>query len=868
MRTKQYLAALCLPLAFAACSDEEFVTDSPSLGSRGTINVTLNATKPGFDGVNTRIGMDGDDFVWEQNVDMLGAALADGARKGEIANDVYVNYPFTAQSSGAVSAFNSKSAIAEGNYLFYYKYEDHLGRGPLDLSLPAQKYDVAADKDAKQQAVKYMKMISPIVNLSEGVKYKDAQNYNLNLKFVNLYTMVQVKISSKNITAGATPKLKKVTLNAAGGGENGFVRTATANMEKIANKGKSPSYIVEPGADTKQIADADMNAAIEAIEALVGGAVNANPSTIYASDGLTKGAAELDIDGDLALSEAAPTELYILAPKGTYADGLVLTVETTEGVYTKEITKTPAGENLVLANQIQKMTADLDFKTNVKAPREFSIGSTDDWNNAIGFIDSHSGTYMGNLPTLKLTADVAVASLPIYPVKVTADAPKTLTFSGDFVLDKGGKMLDADNGTNVTLCVASGATLTLNDKSEFVIQNNGTLNVNANQTKKIINLGTMTVGGTVSLSAGLENGKEAVVEPDAAAAIEGTVEIPEGKSLTIETAEGLKNKVGTITVNGTLDNKYASANEGKIIVGAKGTLAGDAAITNTGTIENSGTLTLGTLTNEGGTFVIMSKSKGNGTAKINKGTVEVKDVSDFATTQGAGDKKYKFGETAEAPAVTAVATNETEYTTAVSAEGITNITLSTQEKWNIGGEGNLDVPGKNLTLKGVKVTIGAAVNGNITAEGTSEIAASKALIITGALTVNKEATLTVGKNVTFNAASQSIAGTSIAKILGNLIVKAGAKLYFAEAEVGSAEVTSAGLTVEGNITTGGNVGAGVFGVYLDGDGTKFKNWGNIISLTGESGEKINAGQISAAEAQSGEATAKGIGANAEVAFVE
>ena len=79
-------------------------------------------------------------------------------------------------------------------------------------------------------------------------------------------------------------------------------------------------------------------------------------------------------------------------------------------------------------------------------------------------------------------------------------------------------MLDADNGTNVTLCVASGATLTLNDKSEFVIQNNGTLNVNANQTKKIINLGTMTVGGTVSLSAGLENKEDLLADIEQALA--------------------------------------------------------------------------------------------------------------------------------------------------------------------------------------------------------------------------------------------------------------------------------------------------------------------------------------------------------------
>lgn len=72
MRTKQYLAALCLPLAFAACSDEEFVTDTPSLGNRGTVNVTINAEKPGFDGINTRMTIDGNKFMWEKDKDMIG----------------------------------------------------------------------------------------------------------------------------------------------------------------------------------------------------------------------------------------------------------------------------------------------------------------------------------------------------------------------------------------------------------------------------------------------------------------------------------------------------------------------------------------------------------------------------------------------------------------------------------------------------------------------------------------------------------------------------------------------------------------------------------------------------------------------------
>lgn len=302
MRTKQYLAALCLPLAFAACSDEEFVTDTPSLGNRGTVNVTINAEKPWFDGINTRMTIDGNKFMWEKDKDMIGAARVDHSTMGTVEDKVDVNYAFTAQSNGAVSAFNGKSPIAKGHYLFYYSYADHLEYAKMDLSVPVQEYNVEAataenGKNALQQAVGYMKMISPIVDLSEkGVGYADAQNYDLNLSFVNLYTVVKVNISAANIKEGTTPKIQKVALNASG---SGFVKEAFANMENIA--GGRNANVVAPNAETKQIDDADMMTAIDAIEELVGAASSSTAAAIYEQTGVTTatGPAELNIKGEI-----------------------------------------------------------------------------------------------------------------------------------------------------------------------------------------------------------------------------------------------------------------------------------------------------------------------------------------------------------------------------------------------------------------------------------------------------------------------------------------------------------------------------------------------------------------------------------------
>lgn len=836
MRTKQYLAALCLPLAFAACSDEEFVTDTPSLGNRGTVNVTINAEKPGFDGINTRMTIDGNKFMWEKDKDMIGAALVDGAALGSIGNEVFTNYAFTAQSNGAVSAFNSKAAIGKGHYLFYYSYADHLGREEMDLSVPAQEYNVETataenGKNALQQAVGYMKMISPIVNLSEGVGYADAQNYDLNLSFVNLYTVVKVNISAKNIKDGTSPKIQKVTLNASG---SGFVKTATADMTAIS---ASKSNVVAPNAETKQINDAEMAEAIAAIEELVGEADNSSVATIYENE--TKAPAELNIKGELALSATETTELYILAPKGKYNGGLTLEITTSEGTYTKEISK-PKNADLVLGNAIQPIAAELDFNANVTLPKKFSIATVTDWNNAIDFINNHSQSYIGVTDIeFALTADVTVASLPKFGVKVTGE--HTLTLSGNNTIKD--KFVTSDAAT---LAVAAGATLTLDVEScNFKnILNNGTLNVNASQDKKIINYGTMIVGKDATLSAGLDNGK---------VGIEGAINVAEGKVLTITTA-AMNNAAGTITVDGTLTNDIASNNTAKIIIGKKGTLNGNAAITNTnGTIENSGTLAVA-VTNSNGTVIAKVGGKGDNSSTITNGMVIVEDVTTFSALGGSDE--YSFS---GASVATEVA-NNTEYATANGATAITNIILTTQS-WTISAE---PTNATTLTLKGVELVLETGLTGKsivVDGTGTSSITAESAMAIaTANLTVNEGATLNVGNYITFNAAAS--ANTQEATILGTLNVEAGAKLYFGTATVGSNVVSGAMLTVKGNTAA---AVAGVFGVDVS-TRSNFKNWGTIVSENGETDGASNAGQISASQNQSNNATSKGLGIGADITF--
>ena len=580
MRTKHYLAALCIPMAFAACSNEDFVNEVPSLEARGTIDVTLNVKKPTVWTADTRLGINENyKFVWEKDVDMIGAAVADGAVLGDINTDhkVPYNYAFSALTSAETSSFNGKSPISQGHYLFYYGYTDILDRGYLDLSVPAQTYKVEDTKTAIQQAVSRMKMIAPIVNLADGVNFVDAQTYNLNLSFVNLYTLVRVTVNSENFPDGVTPKLEKITLNTKTGSSVGFVKNAHANLAVIA--GNSKANVVTPGADG-MLVEGDMTEAKEKVNELILNASNSGVSTIYDQTGVDNsdksGPVTLSIDGDLSLSTTEPTVLYLLAPKGTYNGGLTLTVETSEGTYTRDIER-PSGKDLTLGDDIQGIAAGLDFSDgsgNVTLPESFPIASADDWAHVVDFVNSHSVAYIGETVEFALNADIEVSTLPAFPLSIIGS--KTLTLADDYVMTE--KSAAKFTASGIKLGVKAGATLTLDAAVAFEsIVNNGILNVNADQTIGITNYGTMNVASkNVSLSGGVTNG-------DDTEEIKGIINIAKDKVLTIETA-ALNNKVGDINVKGELVVNSASANAGTIT--NDGTISGSAAITNTGTIKN------------------------------------------------------------------------------------------------------------------------------------------------------------------------------------------------------------------------------------------------------------------------------------------
>lgn len=832
MRTKHYLAALCVPMAFAACSNEEFVNETPALGSRGTVNVTLSAEKTSSWGVDTRMTIDENNrFVWEKDVDNIGAAMADGAAFGTIQNDVLVNYPFTANNTGNASDFNAKSAIAQGNYLFYYGYTDVLDRGMLNLGVPAQTYNVAETKTPIQQAANQMKMISPIIELADGVAYKDAQEYKLNLSFVNLYTMVKVVVSSKNFPDGVVPTLKKISLNATGADgatTKGFATTANVDLTVIA--GTANANVVAPEKDGTLDED-KMAVANKAINVLINGATGAVPSTVYQTTDAVYGPATLAVEGSLSLNATEEVILYILAPKGDYTTtGLTLDIETSEGNYTKAF-KATSPAKMILGDGIQPLTADLNFDAdngNVTLPLSFEIASAADWTTANAFVASHALSYVDKTVTLNLIEDIEVAALPKFNATITG--AKKLTLSGASAI----KLDPAIVASTVPMIVKAGATLTLDAKADFAsIENNGTLVVNADQDKAIQNNGTMNVQKDATLSGGVTNGKAETLTDDA---IAGTINIAAGKKLTIGTV-ALTNEVGEVNILAKSE-----------LIGVADMVVNKAIINNFG-VQNA------VITNADGTVNIEKGSSSAAGKTITDGTAVVKDIAEYSGLAAA--KRHVFA--VDVVVVTSVSNAGLYGKANTTGLGITNVVLDGGD-WTLanakGGDAtkiivaptttvtDLTLAAANLTFDGV-----ATLAKNISAEGASSISVKGIVetVITGALTVKEAATLTANNLVNFNELKTS--NDKVATILGTLNVEAGAKLYFKTATVGSADVAGAKLNVKGNVK---GIATGEFGVQDQG----FKNHGTVSSLAGS--DKVPAaGKVSQPENVGNTATFKG-----------
>lgn len=879
MNKKFYLAALGATLAFAACTEEELVSvpTQVSLENREKIELEITANKS--DIVSTRITSEAGEeagvftFKWEKDIDKLGAAMADGKALGTVNtdNNVYISYPFTANTSDVSSSFSGKSSIAQGLYFFHYPYHDHLGRTALDVSVPAQAYDATSETAAIDQAMKYMKMITPIVKLNQngvnGVTYEAAQSYKLPLTFEKLYTIVRVDITAKNIEEGNAPAVEKVVLRAGVNADEptpNFIKTAKLNLSELTiadNKKINGTNPVEYEFDEANFVARRK----ELHDAIYEG-------RIYTSDA-TEGDIELSVKG-VTLSNEGTQSLYVLVPKGNW-ENVELAIMTSEGKYTKNIAALNIGETGTVdpgvdvstsdaekanaelygkRDNIQPITAALDFNLdgtgNVILPEIFDVSSETEWDNNVTFLKNHAIAYINKQITFMLKKDITIKNLPVFKLVIDTDRDddgnnitRKLTLKSDYTINA--ENVEQFNAPYVTLAMTSNKTLTLDaTMTGFkAIENSGTLVVKAYQDKPITN--NRNANMTIDASVEVGNITNA-----------GTINISKDKVLT---AKITNNKYGTVNLvagstkwnvsNGTMNN-----DGGTININAGTTVAGQA-ITNYSTINHAGILTAN-ISNTGSkakTINIKKGAVGNGSATINGGKIVVEDIADYAKVMGEPTKKYVIS----GSTVTAVVNNYTEYALANNDDsGLTNITLAAGN-WayvlTSVAEADKDkklftAPNKDkisgIEYKGgtLKLNDKAALEAAINFTGTTTVVcpadiegvilASK---IIGNIT-NSEA-LTISEGVTVN--SKDGFGTTNANLNGNVTVKSGAAMFFNTATVEKGKE----LIIEGDIRKSNSNNKLVTNPAVFGVNGAFKNKGYIESKAG-TGKDATPGQVS------------------------
>ena len=802
MRTKQLLvSAMALPLLFAACSQEELVSDnSNSLTGRKTVqNVVINTDVPA-----TRMEF-GNGYEWVAG-DQFGACLMDEfapSNDGNWWNDftlvdyIQTNYPFTRQES---KNWTSEAVMQEGNYFFYFPYNYNMGgkRTPIRLTVPTEQY--VKDGEATSTVLNNQLFLaySPIV--AEEGKEQEVLDLTMqpvlafpafNLKNVGTgsLTVKRIAFTAESGTvlgkteSNATMWPAEYELKAQGFNNTGFAllddkgqRSAlTGQLSPVGDK-KVSKVVVTFGEEGIELSSQE---AAWAYIMLPPATNLVNPKLyIYTDAGL--GIAELDakhtdagtgnitnITNDRALTSFEyndDAQVYITFDNTAMDQPFDLTTSSTsdlEDLVEWSQNNTAATLNATITGdkvQITKKIYDILAKNNnmvlnIKcanagdATITIPAGIPADVFDRINF----ENVNVVNKTDLTLAKDVKKNN--VAPAKITNEA--TITLAGNSY-DLTSTMVD-NNGT-VTFQAADGKVMTvsmgntnggkyLNNTDKGTVTVATDVNVTAGG---IVNNGTLTINEDVTLDGRIENG-----------------------------ANGSKN--GIINVNGAWTTKFqAGANYGVINVAATGSItipSGSKFTNNANVVTNPQTQAVefeSVINNSGaingitnnGTIVMKNANARLATESSSTGEIDNTEGSNYVTKQVSETVFCVVTEAIKASALDDLIKDANAKRLDISgsitidpAEDETDVTVEVVE---VNVEGNLKIDGAEKTLRFVNGTTGTTVNINA---GTTEITARSTVSLgangkcDGTLNLTDDATLIIANNARLYGNKGTVNGT-------------------------------------------------------------------------------------------------------------
>lgn len=212
MKTKHLLFAAALPLAFAACSNEEFDSQNNSSSElskeqRPLVEVKLDFQKGE---PSTRVDYDGIEYTWNAN-DQIGALLMDKFKSNnrpfgstaeaweketwyqhyELIDGIHTAYPFS--WNGTDESWEAPSKLQEGNYFFAAPYNSYNGERQLVHNIDGQVQNggTVADMNAAIAANQYFIGYSKV---EAGTENKEALK-----KVIMTPVLAPVKVTLRNI---------------------------------------------------------------------------------------------------------------------------------------------------------------------------------------------------------------------------------------------------------------------------------------------------------------------------------------------------------------------------------------------------------------------------------------------------------------------------------------------------------------------------------------------------------------------------------------------------------------------------------------------------------------------------------------------
>lgn len=796
MKTKLLFSALLLGGIMASCSNEEIVKEQTPSTSLPTVNVTVGASF-GADPVSRQAY--GDDlsdwnYYWTSS-DMLGACLP--STDNAIQTNTWFSSDVKEDEQVEEAVFTTSAALVTGKYLFYAPYKTDMLTGKISTALPEVQVQEGTSRKHLMDNNLFITAMLDIKN-DEGAQFVKDAEIDLPLTFKSIYHTLdmQIGIESSNPSAITVEKIVVTPLD----GSGTVVQTkndANLDFDAIEDADNTDAGLVEINAAAVADPDALQEKVKTALDNIMktavieaDGALADNSYTLRLKDGYTYSSAD-DV-----------CRAFMLIPSCT-ANKLKVEVYTNEGVYTQTINldgDKGTTEKTFNRNGVTSIAKSLKIRyaidnANVVKKDKFTITTAEDWNDACAYVREHFAQFGAasnwKNPVFTLTKSIEIDSYPTdFKFTLAADDDVKLTVAKDFNLSK-----TTLNSNNVTFVVKEGTTLTFdetvaNAANRLKIENYGTIVNNIKPTQKLTFLSL--VNGDDK-----KDGKVGTINNN------GVIEVA--------TANALTNYL-----NGVINN----AADAKINATAEG------AIVNTGIINLQGEdseLSVGVAkaVKNDGTIKVAAKAKISGLAVVrssNGGTIEIADVNNYTIEKTPSYQTVKAEVATLADFKTAIA----------SASKITDITVTDA----ITTDAAVSATGKTVTVKG-NLTLGKpsfkvkklVVDGDVTVAATAGVTDP---IVTGDLTVNAGAKLTVNKEITFNAATGN---SATATILGDMTVNG--KAYFLSATVGESktpQVANGSLTVN-------DVEDAVFGA---GKAKGVENWGTVTQLgKGQIGPKVD-----------------------------